>query len=178
MRRYHACQAFLECPAFVPEGREEDLWAEVGQVLPGFRNDADPESPTTHAWRLYSDLARHCLGHLDLHTADQPADRLAALAWWAAERVAQAAGASIHAEEDGGGAKEQLHLLWERCVGPEADLTESMAGFAPSGASPSSFSFATRNVCGLWGARCSGQAYEAPPRPKKQFQKNMKRTWA
>ena len=102
------------------------------------------------AWELRRDLARHYLGQLELHTSDQQADRLAALAWWAAERTAgeltemlQAAGVET---------AQALQNALDRTVSPEAELTEvEWDVLRPSGF-PSPFAYGTVEARGLWAA--------------------------
>src|SRR5439155_6781546 len=84
-------------------------------------------------------------------TADQQSDRLAALAWWATERVATAATESIVEAEGDEHVAERLRTLLERGILPQADVTDLLWDLLRPGTATSSFAFGTMEVWILWG---------------------------
>jgi hypothetical protein len=136
----------------IPEGKSGDLWEECVAILRFGRNDLQPEDPTGIAWLLRFQLARHYLGQLVLHTADQNPDRLAALAWWVAERVATAATESIVEEEEADErVTERLQALLKRSIFPQAAASDSMWDLLRPAATGSPFAFGTMEIRALWG---------------------------
>ena len=154
-RAYHACQVFIECPDLIPDGQSAVLWERVCSIHTPTQGVEDGETPappdlTEVGWELRRELARHYLGQLELHTSEQPGDRLAALAWWAAERVAGELTESL--QSAGIDTAAGLQNAIERAVSREAELTDiAWDALRPAG-SPSTFAFGTMEACGLWTA--------------------------
>ena len=153
LRAYHACQTFLECHDLVPDGQLAEFWRRVRTLCSRRQQEegANAEQPPDLLeieWELRVNLARHYLGQLELHTPEPPGDRLAALAWWASERVAteladclRDAGAEI--------APTLLNVL-DRRVGPEAELTEVEWDVLRPARPSLTFAFGTMEARSFW----------------------------
>ena len=152
LRAYHACQVFFECPDLVPEGEGETLWGRVSRLcaMPPAGEEDTETAPDFEevGWDLRHELARHYLGQLEIHTVEQPGDRLAALAWWAAERVASEMTGAL--QTVGVEVAPALRTVLDRTVSNEAALSEvEWDDLRPAGP-PSPFAFGTMEARGLW----------------------------
>lgn len=155
LRIYHACQVFLECPDLVPGGQSPAFWERARSLNAQGGVDGDGQSEAAPdlrkiGWELRRDLARHYLGQLELHAPPQQTDRLAALAWWAAERVAAELAATPLA--DGVDTAPALQNVLDRMVRPEAELTEVEWNVLRPAGAVSIFSFGTMEARNLWAA--------------------------
>jgi len=153
LRTYHACQVFLECPDLVPENLSTAFWERVRTIDCHSRQEeageVDSELDLAEVgWECRRDLARHYLGQMQLHTADQPGDRLASLAWWAAERVACELAETLQAA--GVDSAPALRNALDRMVSPEAELTDFARNVLRATSAPSTLAYGTMEVRGLW----------------------------
>lgn len=87
LKRYHAGRIFLALPNIVPPDENSVAWSRVADFFNGLEDQ--PEKPTLRgqAWLLLNTLARQYLQLLEVQAHDEDATALAALGWWAAERI-------------------------------------------------------------------------------------------
>jgi hypothetical protein len=152
IRRYHAAQVFLECPQLVPEASREGAWQAVTDVLSWVRPQEELADPYSAGWEVRAELARHYLGHLELHALDQPGDKLAALAWWVACRVADLLLPPPTVGSDPTSYLKAIREGLEQAVRPAADITNVMWTLARPAAAITPFSFGTMVTRHLFGA--------------------------
>ena len=151
-RHFHAFQILLENPSLVPAGKLDELWAGIRTVFAQGSDESDARGLDTISWQLRTDLARHYYGESELHAVDADRDRLAALAWWTAERFARMATDIVLPEGmDHVGMARCLRNLLEQTVSPEADMTACLWGLARPPGALTSFAFGTMEIRSIWG---------------------------
>lgn len=86
--RYHACSVFVCHPEMVPADKYSELWREI---LAGIQASEKEVAATDggESWLLRRELARHFVYHLEAYLPDQNGGKIACLAWWCSERVAE-----------------------------------------------------------------------------------------
>ncbi len=92
LARYHACQFFLADQSLIPAGMRERFWKEIEEIV--LAPDAEAENlEWGESWRIRIDLAQHYCAYFECELPGYDSGRLAGLAWWLGDRVAEVFGA-------------------------------------------------------------------------------------
>jgi hypothetical protein len=139
LARYHACQVFVTSPALVPEGKTGDLWREIVEVVSAPQRE-DAGLKWAKAWRLRSELLGHYAAYLECVAPGQDSERIANLAFWAAEQVATIYGA----------AQAPLSRVIDQTIAPSADLTREVWQLTRPPVGPSALRYAALFTASPW----------------------------
>jgi len=150
LRVYHAARVFLSNPDLVPGSRRAGIWSAVVELLGGFSGRETEATSLAQAWLLLQALARHYLQVLEVDAYDPDLTTLAALAWWAAERVTAEIVSALIAERG----REEVPGFVEgvRVQTVERLARRSAAGWllARPPRAPSAFAHATVSRYAVW----------------------------
>jgi hypothetical protein len=83
---FHACSVFVLEPNLIPDGKLEETWDRILDLIAPVENGEDETQSS--ALEVRSSLARHYLFHLESYFPENDGASVSALAWWLAERVA------------------------------------------------------------------------------------------
>ena len=137
--RYHICAALLAAPQLVPSDAEPSLWAEIAE-LACHPAESDQQPRWTEAWLLRNQLARHYENYLECLLPGLPGERLAALAWWLTERLAESFPLSAGL----------LRKIRETTVAAESEWSDLMNKLAHPVVGPSPLRYLTQTVRSVW----------------------------
>ncbi|MFI5364656.1 MAG: hypothetical protein ACHQ4J_03450 [Candidatus Binatia bacterium] len=150
--RYHACVAVVSNPnLIVPEHRAE-LWRAILEILHDSTSDKDG-AESSEAWLVRCELARHYCHHLECRLPGAESERIAALAWWLAERVA-----SLLAKSPG-----QIRAFRAETMDHESSLSSQIWHLAHPRVMPSSLRYATLYFKSIWSVSLASLLARALP---------------
>lgn len=150
LKRYHACRICLSIPSLVPDEARARMWTAVTEVLGGF--EQAPANPTLcgQTWLLLHSLAKHYLQLLEVESHEEDATSLAALAWWAAERVTHVLAATALTEFGSDRSVEVIRGIVVRGLAPLARRSAMGCALGRPRRSPSAFAHGTLHLNSLW----------------------------
>lgn len=88
LARYHACAAMMAFPDAVLERFAERFWGEFQSIVE-IPASSEPGEKGLGPWSLRCMLARHYVRYFESHLPESDGERIAVLAWWVAEHVAE-----------------------------------------------------------------------------------------
>jgi hypothetical protein len=158
---------FLRIPTLVAGADREAAWNRVQSVLEGYAADAHNETVVGEGWRMLYTFATHYLRLLEIRSHEANVARLAALAWWMADRVTHVLVETAIRECGQEKAGKYLRRFVQEGFMPS--LMRSAAGFrlARPLRPPSTVGYFTTGVTALW--KCSllevqpGESLVVPP---------------
>lgn len=83
---FHACSVFVLEPNLIPEGKLEEMWDRILDLIAPVENDIDETESSALEVRSY--LARHYVFHLESCFPENDGASVSTLAWWLSEKVA------------------------------------------------------------------------------------------
>jgi hypothetical protein len=116
LKLYHVCRVFFRHPDLVPDAQRAGVWAAAADMLRGYGQEEELLA-RGETWHLLQTLARHYTQLLEVGSFDPNATAIAALAWWAAERVTADVVSTIvdeHGADDGAGIVRRIQSIVER----------------------------------------------------------------
>jgi hypothetical protein len=115
LARYHACHVFVVYPVLIPEGKREDLWKEIVEVA-GAPQRKELGFKWSQSWRLREEFLGHYAAYFECLAPGEDSERIANLAFWAAEQAAAIYGV----------AQAPLGHLMEQTIIPNAEATREV----------------------------------------------------
>lgn len=149
LRKYHLSRVFLAHPSLVPDERLVEAWATTAAVV-GYDIGETGDTPQCQGWDLLHALSRHYHHLLEVEAATPDATGLAALAWWAAERVTREVVRAVADGRDAAGVAGILRGTVRRNARPLAMRSGIAAMFGRPLRGPSALAYATGNLHSLW----------------------------
>jgi hypothetical protein len=150
LKKYHASRVLLRFSEVVPELQLSAAWQEVRDVLKGYDKDRQSAPLQTEAWRMVHLLAAHYLQLLEIGSFEPDAAKLAAQAWWMAERVTQMAVETAASEAEPDQASELIRHVVQAGLVPELAKSSLSVLLGRPIREPSLAAFATERLNSMW----------------------------